>query len=259
MSKDNQEGERSPTGQAESRDSRLAKRFVTLADTLVDDYDLVELLSNLVDTCVELLNVSAAGLLLLDRSGRLQPVASSVETTHLLELFQLQNDEGPCLDCVRTGMPVSVPDLAAVRTTWPRFSVAAAESGYQSVHALPLRLRKETIGSLNLFNEHPPPMAEQERVIAQALADVATIGILQQRSIQRASHMAEQLQMALNTRIVVEQAKGVLAEFGGIEMDKAFEALRGYSRRHNLKLASVAEGLVQGRTSPEQVIERRRD
>lgn len=259
MNNDNQGGEEKSALQPNSRDGRLAQRFVTLADTLVDDYDLVELLSHLVDTCVELLDVSAAGLLLLDRAGRLQPVASSVETTHLLELFQLQNDEGPCLDCVRTGMPVAVPDLAAVQTTWPRFSVAAAESGYTSVHALPLRLRKETIGSLNLFNDHRPPMREQEQVIAQALADVATIGILQQRSIQRASDLAEQLQSALNTRIVVEQAKGVLAEYGGIGMDLAFEAMRGYSRRHNLKLAAVADALVQGSTAPESVVERRRE
>jgi GAF domain-containing protein len=259
VSNDNVDGPESPAERPASRDSRLAQRFVSLADTLVDDYDLVELLSNLVDTCVELLDVSAAGLLLLDGSGRLQPVASSAETTHLLELFQLQNDEGPCLDCVRTGRPVAAPDLAAMRKVWPRFSVAAAKSGYQSVHALPMRLRRETIGSLNLFHEHPPPMAVQEQLIAQALADVATIGILQQRSLQRASELAEQLQQALNTRIVVEQAKGVLAEFGGLGMDKAFEALRRFSRQHNLKLAAVADGLVNGRTAPSDVVGRRAD
>jgi GAF domain-containing protein len=245
--------------QPSSRDGRLAQRFVTLADTLVDDYDLIELLNQLVSTCVELLEVTAAGLLLVDERGNLQPVASSAETTRLLELFQLQNDEGPCLDCVRTGAAVAVPDVTAEQARWPRFSRAAQASGYLSVQALPMRLRRETIGSLNLFSTTRPTLQREEQAIAQALADVATIGILQQRSIERAEHLADQLQSALSTRIVVEQAKGVLAEFGGVGMDAAFEALRAFSRNHNRKVGEVAQSVVRGTTDARVILRRRAD
>jgi GAF domain-containing protein len=242
-------GERAP-----DRDALLAQRFVVLADTLVDDYDVVELLNNLVTACVELLNVTAAGLLIIDQRGTLQPVASSSEATRLLELFQLQNDEGPCLDCVSTGQAVNIFSLADARGRWPRFSVAAEESGFRSVHALPMRLRRETIGSLNLFTSQTPPLQQKDQVIAQALADVATIGILQQRSVHRSTLVAEQLQSALNTRIVIEQAKGVLAEFGGVDMDVAFAALRRRARAVNLKLGIVADEVVRGRTDPGELV-----
>ncbi len=148
--------EQEPGSTATERDARLAQRFVSLADTLVDDFDLVELLDRLVQTCVDLLDVTTAGLLIVDQNGILQPVAASTEATRILELFQLQNDEGPCLDCVRTGEPVTVPDVAAVHDRWPRFARAVAESGFVSMHALPMRLRRQTIGSLNLFSESSP-------------------------------------------------------------------------------------------------------
>jgi len=242
---------------ARDRDALLAQQFVTLADTLVDDFDLVDLLDRLVRSCVDLLQVTAAGLLVIDQSGTLHPLAASTEATRILELFQLQNDEGPCLDCVRTGSVIDVPDIADAQTRWPRFASAVVEAGFQSVHALPMRLRRETIGSLNLFNADRPPLQANEQRIAQALADVATIGILQQRSLERASQLAEQLQSALDTRIVIEQAKGVLAEFGGVDMNAAFAALRAHARSNNLKLGDVAASVVHGGVPAELILQPR--
>lgn len=236
------------------RDAQLAQRFVGLADTLVDDFDLAELLDHLVQTCVELLDVATAGLLLVGGNGRLHPVAASTEATRVLELFQLQNDEGPCLACVRTGSVVAVPDITATTERWPRFSRAAIANGFVSVHALPMRLRQETIGSLNLFNTEPPTLSEDDRRIAQALADVATIGILQQRSLQRASQVAEQLQQALTSRILIEQAKGMLSEHAGIDMATAFARLRHYARGHHLTLGDVSASLIQGSLPPASLV-----
>ncbi len=245
----------SDVGVPEQRDARLAERFVTLADTLVDDFDVVDLLDQLVRTCVELLGVTTAGLLIVDSRGALHPVAASTESTRVLELFQLQNDEGPCLDCVRTGEVVDVPDLRDAAGRWPRFSRAALGADFRSVIALPMRLRTETIGSLNLFaRDGTPRLPDSERRIAQALADVATIGILQQRTMERSSLLAEQLQSALDTRIVTEQAKGVLAEHGGVDVDVAFDAMRRYARHHNAKLGAVAERLVRGRLAATEVL-----
>ena len=248
----------SESGPQISRDARMARHFVSLADTLVDDFDLLDLLDQLTRTCVELLSVTTAGLLILDLEGSLHPVAASTEGTRVLELFQLQSDEGPCLDCVRSGEVVIVPDVRATRDRWPRFSQALLDSEFHSVAALPMRLRNETIGSLNLFNvAGMPALSVDDRHIAQALADVATISILQQRSVQRSSLLAEQLQQALDSRIVIEQAKGVLAEFGGVRVDVAFDALRSYARGANAKLGETADALVHGRLDPDLVIGRR--
>jgi GAF domain-containing protein len=244
------------SGLRESRRSALlSERFVALADSLVADYDVVELLEGLVQSCVELLGVDQGGLLLIDQRGHLQVVAASSEATRLVELLQLQTQEGPCLECVSARTPVTAPDLATQRGRWPVFASSAISVGFSGVYALPLRLRNETIGGLNLFTTGTRGTLDDDDLrIAQALADVATIGILQQRSISRSSLLAEQLQSALNSRIVVEQAKGVLAERGHLGMQGAFERLRVYARAHNEKLSDVAVAVVREELSADAVL-----
>ncbi len=236
-----------------NRDQALASAFVTLADTLVADYDVIELLHQLTVECVEVLGVDAAGLLLSDQRGTLQMAAASTERARVVELFQLQSDEGPCLDCFRTSRPVAAPDLREM-TDWPRFIAYTLETGYRSVHALPMRLRSETIGALNLFRVDPGALGAEELRIAQALADVATIGILQERAIRRREVLAEQLQGALNSRVIIEQAKGVLAERGQLDMERAFVLIRGYARSTNQLLSDVALSIVNGTTTADALL-----
>jgi GAF domain-containing protein len=237
-----------------SRVTRLAEAFVGLADTLVADFDVVDLLQDLVEECVALLEVSAAGLLLTDQRGGLRVLASTSEDSRLLELFQLQAERGPCLECITTGAPVLVPDLAASGERWPEFAMEAARRGFASVHAVPMRLRQEVLGALNLFHASPGPLPKEDLRAAQALADVATIGILQQRTIARGEVVAEQLQTALNSRVVIEQAKGVIAASGKIDMDSAYRHLRGYARNHNLRLTETARSVATGALTPAEVL-----
>ncbi|MEU5689340.1 GAF and ANTAR domain-containing protein [Streptomyces venezuelae] len=222
----------------------LAQTFVELADNLVADFDLIDFLRLLTDRCVGLLGASAAGVLLADRDGELRVMAASDEQVRLLELFQLQNDEGPCLDCFRTGAPVSAPDLRREAARWPRFAAQAQLRGFGAVQALPMRLRDEVVGALNLFRSAPGPFDPVGTSIAQAMADVATISLLQQRSTQRTTVLNEQLQTALNSRVLIEQAKGKLAERQGVDMEQAFTALRRYARAHNRRLSDVARALI---------------
>ncbi|MFD5144007.1 GAF and ANTAR domain-containing protein [Streptomyces sp. NPDC058401] len=224
----------------------LAKAFVELADNLVADFDLIDFLRMLTDRCVGMLDVNAAGVLLADRNGELRVMAASDERVRTLELFQLQNDEGPCLECFHTGVPVTIADLSTESARWPRFTAQARHGGYSAVQALPMRLRDEVVGALNLFRALPGPFDPAATPIAQALADVATISLLQQRSSQQSTVLNEQLQTALNSRVLIEQAKGKLAERLGIGMEEAFSALRGYARAHNRRLSDLAGAFVDG-------------
>lgn len=226
---------------------RLATTFVELADSLVDEYDVIDLLQLLTERCVELLGVDAAGLLLGDPRGALQLAASSSEQARLLELFQLQNDEGPCLDCYQEGRPIGVERLAEGGERWPRFAAEARAAGFEAVHALPLRLRGQTIGALNLFWASAAAVHADDLRVGQALADVATIAILQERLTRSRDLLAGQLQAALDSRIVIEQAKGVIAERSGLEMGTAFELLRRAARSSGRRLADVAAEVVGGR------------
>jgi transcriptional regulator with GAF, ATPase, and Fis domain len=223
----------------------LADVIVELADTLIDDFDLIDFLHVLTERCIQLLDVTAAGLLVTDGQDKLQVVPASTERTRLLELFQLQTDEGPCVDCFRTGAPVSVADLRATQR-WPRFSAAAAEVGFAAVHVVPMRLRTEVIGALNLFDTDPGTLDEDKVRVGQALADVATIGLLQQRAIHRHDVLTEQLQTALNTRVLIEQAKGLLAERLQVDVAEAFTVLRNAARSRNRRLSDLAQAIVDG-------------
>lgn len=224
---------------------QLTDVFVEMADTLVDDFDVIDFLHNLTGRCVELLGVTAAGLMLTDERDQLQVIAASTEQTRLLELFQLQTDQGPCVDCFRSGEPVSVADLRSAGR-WPHFTAAAAEVGFASVHALPMRLRTEVIGALNLFHTEAGRLDEETRRVGQALADVATIGLLQQRAIQHRDSLTEQLQTALNSRVLIEQAKGTLSERLGLEVHEAFVILRSEARSNNQRLSDFAKAVLEG-------------
>jgi transcriptional regulator with GAF, ATPase, and Fis domain len=222
----------------------LAGTFVDLADTMVADFDVIDFLHILTDRSATLLAVSAAGVMLADPRGELRVAAASSEAAGLIELFQIQNDEGPCLDCFRTAQPVTAADLTGPGQRWPQFAAAAAREGFRSVEALPMRLRNEVIGALNLFRAAPEPLSQADLRIGQALADVATIGLLQERAVRRMETVAEQLQGALNSRVVVEQAKGKLAERLSIDMDEAFGILRDHARNSNQRLTDLALNFI---------------
>jgi GAF domain-containing protein len=229
-----------------AREAQLARTLVELADTLVDDFDVVELLTLLTDRCVAVLDVAAAGLMLVSPDGDLRVMASSSEAMRVLELFELQAEEGPCLDCYYSGEPVLNQDLASHDGRWPRFASEALRAGFHSVHAFPMRLRGTVIGALNLFHKRPGEMSELDVDAAQALADVATIAILQHRAVLHAQLVNEQLQQALNSRIVIEQAKGIVGERAGVDMEQAFTRLRSYARNRNLRLVDVSRDVISG-------------
>jgi GAF domain-containing protein len=236
-------------GQVDSllaREQRLAETFVELADTLVEDLDLIEFLYTLVERCVELLDVSAVGLMFGDDQGRLRVAASSSEETRLLELFQLQNNEGPCLECYRSGEPVESSDMAEAATRWPLFAPEAVRAGFRTVHALPMRLRERTVGSLNLFHVRPAALPPAATRIAQSLIDVATIGLIQVESGHHSEVLLDQLQRALVARVVIEQAKGVLAERRDITPAVAFAVMRAHARANDLKLTDLAYAVIDG-------------
>lgn len=236
-----------------SREQLLASTFVNLADTLVADFDVIDFLHTLATRSVELLDADAAGIMLADGQGGLHVMASSTEEARLLELYELQNNEGPCLDCYRTGRPVAREDLPAMRSSWPAFTKEPQGLGFHSAQALPMRLRDETIGALNLFRLEPGRLTEADLGIGQAMADVATVGLIQERAIAASEQLAIQLQTALSSRVQLEQAKGVLAQRAGLRMDEAFQVMRAYARSHNRRLSDVAAHIIDGTLDDSQV------
>ena len=229
-----------------AREQRLAEVFVELADTLVEEFDVIDFLQTLTERCVELVDTDAAGLMLDDQRGNLQVVAYTNESARLLELFELQKAEGPCVDCFATGQVIANVDLAAPRGRWPVFTEAALGSGFSYSHALPLRLRRQVLGALNLFTVERRRLSEEHLAVAQGMADIATIGLLHERALRDQVVLAEQLQTALHSRIVIEQAKGVLAARAGISVGEAFSRMRAHARGQGKQLTAVAEAVVAG-------------
>jgi transcriptional regulator with GAF, ATPase, and Fis domain len=226
------------------REQRLAEVFVELADTLVEEFDVVDFLQTLTERCVELVDTDAAGLMLDDQRGNLQVVAYTHESARLLELFELQKEQGPCLDCFATGRVIANVDLADAAGRWPAFAEAALGVGFSVSHALPLRLRRQVVGALNLFTIAPVRLTDDDLAVAQGLADIATIGLLHERAVRDQVVLAEQLQTALHSRIVIEQAKGVLSAQAGTTVAEAFRLLRTHARRTGHALTAVAEAVV---------------
>lgn len=234
-----------------TREGSVVRSLVEMADTLVDDFDVVDMLTRLADRCVTVLGVSAAGVMLASPGGDLRLVASSSEAMRVLELFELQAQEGPCLDAFRSGGRIGHEDLRAGSGRWPRFSMVAVEAGFQSAFALPLRLRDRTVGALNLFSAERNPMDEEDVLVVQAFADLAAISVLQHRVAAETQIINEQLAQALTSRILIEQAKGVIFERAGVDMAEAFRLLRGYARDNNLRLTAVAEAAIEGTLDPQ--------
>lgn len=226
------------------RDQRVSDAFVAVANILVSDFDMIDLLQTLVEVSVTVLDVDAGGILLADDDGHLQLVASTSEQAKLVEVMQLSAGAGPCVDCYEAGRLVVVDDIAAQRDHWPRFCDEALSQGFASVFATPMRLRGEILGAMNLFSTRAGAPSTQDALLAQALTDVATIGILHERTIRDSTILAEQLQRALDTRVLIEQAKGVLAVVGSYSMDEAFTAMRDYARSHSMPLREVAQGVA---------------
>jgi ANTAR domain/GAF domain len=237
----------------DNREEWLAKTFVELADTLVADFDLIDFMSVLVERCSELLGSAEVGLALAATRGELRVMASSSERMRALELIEFQNDEGPCRDCLLTGRQVLNHRLDSSDDPWPRFSPQARDAGFRVVHALPMRLRDDVIGAMNIFSPELLELSPGDVHLAQALADAATIGILQERAIKHETDLAGQLQGALNSRIVIEQAKGIVAERRQVDMDEAFGLLRSYARSHRTPLSDVARAIIDHSLAPAEL------
>jgi transcriptional regulator with GAF, ATPase, and Fis domain len=228
------------------REQRLAEVFVELADTLVDEFDVVDLLQTLTERCVELVDTDAAGLMLDDQRGTLRLIAHTHESARLLELFELQQQEGPCLECFATGQVIANIDLATATDRWPVFAQAARDVGFGTSHAVPLRLRRQTIGALNLFTTGRRQLSEDHLAVAQGLADIATIGLLHARAVRDQVTLSEQLQSALQSRILIEQAKGVLSAQAGTSVAAAFILMRTHARRTGQPLTTLARAVIDG-------------
>ena len=238
------------------REELLTHTFVTLADTLVDTYDVIDFLQILAERSVALLDVSAAGIMLGDINGQLRHAACSSEQMRLVELFELQIEEGPCFDAYAGTRAIRCDSPEDARRRWPRFAPNAVDAGFLAMSAVPMRLRTNVVGALNLFSSTPRSLNDGDLRLAQAMADIATIGILQERVIRDGRTLTSHLEVALDSRVVIEQAKGIIAERNKITVDDAFALLRAFARNHNRLLSETASQVVDGTLQPDTLVSR---
>jgi GAF domain-containing protein len=230
-----------------TREQRIVETFVEFADAMVEDFDVVEFLHRMAQRCVELLDCAEVGVLLADTAGALRVMASSSERTEALEVLQSQSEEGPCFESFHRAAQVFSEDLSADEGRWPTFAPAAVEKGFRSVYAVPMRVRLHALGAMNFFRAESGRIAEGDLPLGQGLADIAAIALVQQRAGHETRGVVEQLQHALTSRVVIEQAKGMIAQQVGISVDAAFTRLRAHAREHNRRLSDVAHDVVDGR------------
>ncbi len=237
------------------RERGVTEAFVGLATSLADGADVVDLLSGLAQDTTRLLDIASTGILLADPRSMLHVVAASSEATRDLEILQLQRRQGPCLDCYLTGRPVGVADLSAETTRWPLFVGAAVEAGFASLHAVPMRLRDRVLGTVGLFGTRTGALGEDDLRLGQALAYVAAVALVQEKAAADRAVINAQLQTALDSRVLLEQAKGVLSLRGGLDMDQAFAVLRSFARDNNLRLTEVARAVATRKLPAERLLE----
>jgi GAF domain-containing protein len=228
----------------DTREARVAKAFIRTTSALMTPYDIVELLSTLMATCTDIFGLEAGGILIADVVGDLELVASTSEEASIVETMVIGAGAGPCIDAYVRGEIVTVADIAVDAEEWPQFRSTALAQGFRSVHAVPMRIRGEVVGVMALLGTHAGRLPADDLEAAQSLADIATLGIIHERSFRQPHAITEQLHLALDTRILIEQAKGVLAQSGGLTMDAAFDALRQYARQNELTLREVADRVV---------------
>lgn len=232
-----------------ARPLRLMDVFVELADSLTEEFEVADFLERLCMRCAELLDVPAAAILLVDRRGELEAVAATDERTRVLAQSALQQTRNPCVECYRSGTARVNIDLTdpAVSRTWRPFAIRAAGAGFRMAHTVPLRVREETAGALTLFHSERVRLWPEDSVLAQALADIATAAVLQQRALEDSRIEAVRFQSVLDALVVIEQAKGVLAERWNSSVEQAFTALSGYARTHRLRVSELAHAVIDGR------------
>jgi GAF domain-containing protein len=215
------------------------------AADLVRPYDTVTMLENLSERVSEVLALTGSGVS-LESDGRLAFITALDEQIARVEQVQERTQEGPCVDCFRGGNPVVVPDLEAEGARWAQYADAALQAGLRATAGVPMTLEGRSIGALNLYSSEPREWPDEDVAAAQVLADLATAFLVNASKLRQQEELAAQLAGALESRVLIEQAKGVVSASAHVSVDEAFRRMRSWARNHNLPLPSVAQDVVEG-------------